>query len=290
VYAGQPPANIPGTAPWLIDLAGTPAQPLVDRLLLQDQDSTAAFRRRSGLDALSVADLPGNLVPLVEAINGQVARVSALVETRRQFIDDASHQLRTPLTTLRAQLDYARREADPGRAQVALDALSSELDHATRATNQLLSLARADAGALQADSVDLRALAREVALALLPQARAAGIDFGLDASEAPVPARGDAVLLREALVNLAHNALVHGRGPVTIEAAVLPGGGWRLGVVMLFAMAGMAAGGWLGGFIFDATLSSTSAFQSALAFNLLNLMLLGILYMAQRRRHMVSLP
>ena len=41
----------------LIDLAATPAQPLVDRLLLQDQDSTAAFRRRSGLDALSVADL-----------------------------------------------------------------------------------------------------------------------------------------------------------------------------------------------------------------------------------------
>jgi hypothetical protein len=66
--------------------------------------------------------------------------------------------------------------------------------------------------------------------------------------------------------------------------------GWRLGVVMLFAMAGMAAGGWLGGFIFDATLSYTSAFQSALAFNLLNLMLLGILYLAQSRRHMVSLP
>ena len=66
--------------------------------------------------------------------------------------------------------------------------------------------------------------------------------------------------------------------------------GWRLGVVMLFAMAGMAAGGWLGGFIFDATLSYTSAFQSALAFNLLNLMLLGILYTAQRRRHIVGLP
>ena len=51
----------------------------------------------------------------------------------------------------------------------------------------------------------------------------------------------------------------------------------------------MAAGGWLGGFIFDATLSYTSAFQSALAFNLLNLMLLGILYTAQRRRHVVGL-
>jgi MFS family permease len=60
--------------------------------------------------------------------------------------------------------------------------------------------------------------------------------------------------------------------------------GWRLGVVMLFAMAGMAVGGWLGGAIFDATLSYRSAFQAALAFNLLNLMLLGTLYFIQRRR------
>jgi len=66
--------------------------------------------------------------------------------------------------------------------------------------------------------------------------------------------------------------------------------GWRLGVVMLFAMAGMAGGGWLGGAIFDATLSYRLAFQAALVFNLLNLMLLGALYIAQRRRPMTSLP
>jgi MFS family permease len=60
--------------------------------------------------------------------------------------------------------------------------------------------------------------------------------------------------------------------------------GWRLGVVMLFAMAGMAAGGWMGGAIFDATLSYRAAFQASLLFNLLNLMLLGTLYVGQRRR------
>src|SRR5262249_35489438 len=61
--------------------------------------------------------------------------------------------------------------------------------------------------------------------------------------------------------------------------------GWRLGVVMLFAMAGMAIGGWMGGAIFDATLSYRSAFQLALAFDLLNLMLLGALYFWQRPRN-----
>lgn len=60
--------------------------------------------------------------------------------------------------------------------------------------------------------------------------------------------------------------------------------GWRLGIVMFFAMAGMAAGGWMGGAIFDATLSYHAAFQAALIFNLLNFMLLGVLYFGQRRR------
>ncbi len=65
--------------------------------------------------------------------------------------------------------------------------------------------------------------------------------------------------------------------------------GWRLGVVMLFAMAGMAAGGWIGGAVFDATLSYRPAFQLALAFDLLNLMLLGMLYFGQKRRGAVRL-
>lgn len=60
--------------------------------------------------------------------------------------------------------------------------------------------------------------------------------------------------------------------------------GWRLGVVMLFAMAGMAAGGWLGGAIFDGTLSYRPAFQAALAFDIFNLMLLGSLLAVHRQR------
>ena len=66
-------------------------------------------------------------------------------------------------------------------------------------------------------------------------------------------------------------------------------GGWRLGVVMLFAMAGMALGGWLGGAIFDLTLSYRTAFQAAVAFNILNLLLLGLLFLGQRRRGVARL-
>jgi two-component system sensor histidine kinase TctE len=183
------------------------------------------------LAQLPTADLPQDLVPLVDAINTQVARTSELLEQRRRFLDDASHQLRTPLTTLRAQLDYALRESDPQRSRDAIGALSRELDHATRATHQLLLLARADQAPLQAETFDLAELVREVALELLPLARAAGVDFGVEAGDQALPATGDRGQLREALSNLAHNALVHGAGPVTIEAAGDAVAGWSLGVV-----------------------------------------------------------
>lgn len=190
-----------------------------------------ATRARSpdDLRPLQSEGLPADLLPLVDAVNQQLGRTAALMQQRRQFIDDASHQLRTPLATLRAQLDYARREPDGTRHAEVLQALSQELDHATRATAQLLALARADAAVHEPEALDLAALAREVALALLPQARERGVDFGVDVPETGVPARGDAAQLREALSNLVHNALVHGAGPVTVEAGSDGSGCW-LGV------------------------------------------------------------
>ncbi|KDB51033.1 hypothetical protein X805_34040 [Sphaerotilus natans subsp. natans DSM 6575] len=188
-----------------------------------------AVRARSpdDLQPLREAELPADLRPLVEAINRQLERSAGLLAQRRQFVDDASHQLRTPLTTLRAQLDYLRREADPARREEALQALSLELDLATRATGQLLALARADAGEVGGAAFDPAELAREVALALLPLARERGVDLGADAPETLPAVCGDRLLLREALMNLAHNALVHGRagGRVTVEAGLEHGAG-----------------------------------------------------------------
>jgi two-component system sensor histidine kinase TctE len=192
-------------------------------------------RAPGDLQPLPVQGLPADLVPLVQAINDQLARSEALAGQRRQFVDDASHQLRTPLTTLRAQLDFALREPDPQRTREALLALSAELEHAARATNQLLLLARADVDGLQRGPVDLGALVRAVAVSLLPQARALGLDFGVEVPEQPLVIDGDELQLRDALLNLAHNALVHGAGGgrVTLEAGREgdgAGDGWYLGV------------------------------------------------------------
>jgi two-component system sensor histidine kinase TctE len=188
----------------------------------------AQVRRReaSDLSPLAERNLPHDVQPLVDAVNQQLQRTEELVLRRRRFIDDASHQLRTPLTTLRTQLDYALRESDPGPT---LHALSEQLDHATRSTNQLLAMARSDAAELQHGSVSLDALMHAVALQLLPLARERGLDFGIQEPPSNIEAIGDAGLLREALTNLVHNAIRHSpaHGEVSLLAAA-DALGWSL--------------------------------------------------------------
>lgn len=189
------------------------------RLVVQTRE-----RESSDLRPLQASDLPSDVQPLVDAVNQQIARTEELVAERRSFVDDASHQLRTPLTVLRAQLDYLLREVDSNKRQIALNAMSDDLGHAIRATNQLLTLARSDAATAMIEVFDLGDLAREVALELLPLARGREIDFGVEMASEQLPCMGDRGLLMQALANIAHNAIQHGRaqGIVTLNAVADP--------------------------------------------------------------------
>ncbi len=188
---------------------------------------------RSPDDMTPMADthLPADIRPLVAAANQQMARTQELVAQQRQFLDDASHQLRTHLTTLQMQIDYARREADAAQVQHTLDAIGGEIARATRSTQQLLALGRSDTAAVELAPFDLAALLRAVALELLPRARARQIDFGIHTPTPEFMAVGDSGLLREALTNLAANAIAYTpeHGTVTVSAAG-DGLGWSISV------------------------------------------------------------
>lgn len=178
-------------------------------------------RSPDDMTPIAEADLPADIRPLVVAVNQQMARTQDLVAQQRQFLDDASHQLRTHLTTLQMQIDYARREADAAQVQDTLAAIGSEIARATRSTQQLLALGRSDTAAVELVPFDLATLLRTVALELLPQARAKQIDFGIHTPTSAIMALADSGLLREALVNLASNALAYtpAQGTVTLSAA-----------------------------------------------------------------------
>ena len=178
-------------------------------------------RLRNGVQSRAVIDLtpistggiPADVRPLVEAINHHVERNRRQAQGLRQFVDDASHQLRTPLTTLTTlatQVSFALRETDPQEQRNALEAIKLQLDETVRQTNQMLALARADSaeGAeVVAETVDLNALAQEVTRKWWSEARERGIDLGFEPAASPQHTRAQPALLKEALSNLLHNAL-----------------------------------------------------------------------------------
>ncbi|CAM3992569.1 sensor histidine kinase [Bordetella tumulicola] len=168
-------------------------------------------RSADDLRPVDAPDIPGEVAPLVDAVNRHMSRYTAQARLQRQFLDDASHQLRTPLSVLRTQTAYALRESDPAEIRAVLLAMQDGLDRAVRATNQMLALARAknasfaEAG-LMPEDVDLVEIAEGVIRTLLPAARARHLDLGLEASR-PVRIQGIDWLLREALSNLVDNAI-----------------------------------------------------------------------------------
>lgn len=105
--------------------------------------------------------------------------------------------------------------------QDALAAIGGEIARATRSTQQLLALGRSDTAAVELAPFDLAALLRTVALELLPQARAKQIDFGIHTPTPEFMAVADSGLLREALTNLAANAIAYtpAHGTITLSAA-----------------------------------------------------------------------
>jgi two-component system sensor histidine kinase TctE len=159
------------------------------------------------LAPVSATGLPADLRPLVEAINHHIERSRRLAEASRRFVDDTSHQLRTPLTTLATQVAFALRADDPQATREALVAIKTQLDESVRQTNQLLSLARSDSAELALETLDPGVLAEAVAREWWSAAREKGIDLGFEPAGRTVRVQAHAGLLKEALSNLLHNAV-----------------------------------------------------------------------------------
>lgn len=153
------------------------------------------------------ADTPSEMAPLLEALNRLFERIAELLAAERRFTADAAHELRTPIAAIRTQAQVALGESEDALRRHALQATLQGCDRATRLVDQLLTLARLEAGAQPAGTpVELRALAQRVLAELAPAALARGQDLTLEAPE-PCPVNGNETLLAVLLRNLADNAL-----------------------------------------------------------------------------------
>ena len=189
-------------------------------------------RAATDLTPIATADVPAEVTPLIEAINAHTDRQRQLSEAQARFVANASHQLKTPLTLLRAQIGHALMQTDLPSMRAVVGELDASTEATGRLVEQLLVLARSEPGHLLAvEPLDLSELAREVSFEMLPLARAREIDLGLEA-DGPVPVQGERLLLREMLGNLIHNAVVHTPpGSVVTVRASRPDGRARLQVV-----------------------------------------------------------
>ena len=207
----------------------------VSRGLQPLQRLRRAVSDRSHLDLSPVdqQDVPGEVRPLVQEVNDLMARLARTFDFQNRFVADAAHQLKTPVSGLKAQIELALRETDPQRVQHSLSQLYISADRLSRLVAQLLSLARNEPGALQSlqlQPLDLNAFALEVGMDWAPHAIKRGIDLGFEGADAPLMIDADRDRLRELINNLIDNAIRYSQpgGRVTVRAQATPDGHCQL--------------------------------------------------------------
>lgn len=178
-----------------------------------------ASRAPDALEPIPLTPAPRELHGLLDAFNDLLGRNRRLMAQERRFIADAAHELRTPISALKLHAQNLEDSKDPAARAESLDGLLRGLSRCERLVQQLLDLARAEAGgaARTRVEVDLSALARDTLAELGPLVLATGRELALEVDEDPLTVRGDAVLLRSLLRNLVDNALKHGAGEVLVR-------------------------------------------------------------------------
>ena len=179
-----------------------------------------AARPAQSLQPVVLEDSPSELDPMVEALNGLLARVATLVEGERRFTADAAHELRTPIAAIRAQTQVALTETDTALRRHALQAALDGCDRATRLVEQLLTLSRLEAHtASSARTLDVVAVVRQVMAGVAPRAVGKGQTFELDAT-GPCLIAADETLLSVLVRNLVDNAVRYSPPSARVQVSV----------------------------------------------------------------------
>jgi signal transduction histidine kinase len=218
-------ALLPALALVVLALGG----PLVAALRrgLRPLDRTArdvAARSARSLQPIAAEGVPRELLPLVESINGLMARLGESIVAQQRFLADAAHELRTPVTALKLQLRLLERAGDDAARGEALAELGAAIERTQHLVEQLLLMARygPEGVAMQPQPVDLSDLAREIAGAAMPLARQRGVELATQGTSPGPVVCADRQQLGVLLDNLVGNALRYTPrgGHVSVHALV----------------------------------------------------------------------
>jgi heavy metal sensor kinase len=220
-----------GILPLGLVLAGSGGWLLAHRALQPVDRMTAAARRISAehlAERVAETGAGDELDRLAKTLNQMFTRLDASFSQIRQFSADASHELQTPLTILKGELEVALRSPrSPEDYQATLRSALEEVDRIARLVEGLLLLARAEAGVLKMDRqpVDLADLVQEVASRLNGQAESRAVELRLETLE-PLVIQGDPERLRRLLLNLVDNAIKYTGPGGRVTLALQRENGW----------------------------------------------------------------
>jgi two-component system, OmpR family, sensor kinase len=178
---------------------------------LQDIARQAAGQDEHTISELSVKNIPSEIAPMVSSFNSLLRRLRDAFATQRRFVQDAAHELRTPIAAIGLQMENMRHDMNCPAAENRFAQLESGVRRAQRLVDQLLRLSRQEAAGADGPAiVDLRTQLRESMNTLIGLADQRNIDLGFvgaDSGSTPITmhcASGD---LRSLLDNLIENAL-----------------------------------------------------------------------------------
>ncbi len=204
---------------WLISRSLAP----VERMRRQ-----VAGRAADDLSPLPDAGLPEEVLPLVQELNLLFGRVRVAFAAQQNFVADAAHELRSPLTALKLQAQALRRAGGDAPAQEsAVARLNEGIERAIQLVGQLLVLAREEGereSAAQWQRIDLEDVARQAVADVLPQAQARNVDVGL-VTQGQVWVRGQPEPLHILLRNLLDNAVKYSPEGGQVDLALGEHGG-----------------------------------------------------------------
>ena len=172
------------------------------------------------LSPLDPSGLPSEVLPLVEELNGLLARVRALRDREARFVADAAHELRSPLAALSLQTERLEKENLTPEARAKLAKLKLGIDRAVRQVSQLLALKRAQSGEARAETspADFAETAARAIESVFEEAESKSVELavdGLDGAPSPfrvkIPADDLFTILRNLLENAVRYAPVGGR-------------------------------------------------------------------------------
>lgn len=186
---------------WMVSRELRPLRRIADELSERDSDN---------LHPLSLSGQASEILPLIKAINTQFSRIEQMLQRERGFISDSAHELRSPLTALKVQLEVALLADDDAAARhQALQKLNQGIDRSTRLVEQLLALSRLDSAAAAANDepLDWPALVNAAVNEQLPAAEEKKINVKTSTDGSAPTTCGQPLLWALLLRNLLDNAV-----------------------------------------------------------------------------------